>query len=325
MIRKRLNATPRLAKTLVLSALLSAAAVLGIAGQTPSRTPLALISGGVLNGKATSLPAPDYPAAAQAVKASGAVNVQVVVDENGGVVSARAVSGHPLLRSAAETAARNAKFSATTLSGVPVKVSGVIVYNFNPPTPADKKLDIVKLSTFLYIVRSAAEDLNGLNRSMDSVDFIAESLSEFPNSRESLAPMLTLKDLAADKRLAVLDGVIEASRAKGDTAHEWQFQLGRCIGELFSQVFPHISPDSLNGPPINEAELKGRLIRIKELVPQAPSDTSPDVLTALRSLGDMSERPKLGAPENLFELLGNLLKLIDSAAPDEGKSTLNVR
>lgn len=90
------------------------------------------ISGGVLNGKATSLPKPPYPPAARAVRASGAVSVQVLIDESGNVVSASAVSGHPLLRAAAAQAARGAKFSPTMLSGQPVKVSGVITYNFVP-------------------------------------------------------------------------------------------------------------------------------------------------------------------------------------------------
>lgn len=90
------------------------------------------ISGGVLNGKATSLPKPPYPPAARAVRASGAVSVQVLIDENGNVVSASAVSGHPLLRAAAAQAARGAKFSPTKLSGQAVKVSGVITYNFVP-------------------------------------------------------------------------------------------------------------------------------------------------------------------------------------------------
>ena len=90
------------------------------------------ISGGVLNGKASSLPAPEYPAAARAVKASGAVNIQVTINEQGDIVSASAVSGHPLLRQAAEEAARKAKFAPTFLQGVPVSVTGVIVYNFVP-------------------------------------------------------------------------------------------------------------------------------------------------------------------------------------------------
>lgn len=86
---------------------------------------------GVINGKATELPMPVYTAAARAVNAHGSVSVQVLVDERGNVVSANAVSGHPLLRPAAESAARRARFSPTLLSGEPVKVAGVIVYNFN--------------------------------------------------------------------------------------------------------------------------------------------------------------------------------------------------
>jgi protein TonB len=96
------------------------------------KAPPKQISGGVLNGKATSLPKPPYPPAARAVRASGAVTVQVLIDESGNVVSASAVSGHPLLRAAAVQAARSARFSPTQLSGQPVKVSGVITYNFVP-------------------------------------------------------------------------------------------------------------------------------------------------------------------------------------------------
>lgn len=88
------------------------------------------ISGGVLNGKAVSKPQPAYPALAKAARASGTVAVQVTVDETGGVVAAEAVSGHPLLRAAAIAAARQAKFSPTLLSGKPVKVTGLLTYNF---------------------------------------------------------------------------------------------------------------------------------------------------------------------------------------------------
>jgi protein TonB len=104
-----------------------------VAKPTPAPKPPAPskpVSGGVLNGKATSLPKPPYPAAARAVRASGAVSVQVLIDETGRVVSASAVSGHPLLRQAAEQAARSARFSPTQLSGQAVKVSGIITYNF---------------------------------------------------------------------------------------------------------------------------------------------------------------------------------------------------
>ena len=85
---------------------------------------------GVITGKASSLPKPVYPATAKAVGASGAVNIQVTIDEHGNVISAKAVSGHMMLRKVSEDAALRAKFSPTTLSTVPVKVTGIIVYNF---------------------------------------------------------------------------------------------------------------------------------------------------------------------------------------------------
>ena len=88
--------------------------------------------GGVVNGKAISLPKPKYPADARAAHVSGTVVVQVLIDENGSVVSSRATSGNPLLVDAAEIAACSARFSPTLLSGQPVKVSGVISYNFVP-------------------------------------------------------------------------------------------------------------------------------------------------------------------------------------------------
>jgi Ca-activated chloride channel family protein len=91
-----------------------------------------VVSSGVLNGQAISLPAPAYPATAKAARASGMVSVRVTIDESGNVIAATAVSGSPLLQAAAVAAARQAKFTPTMLSGKPVKVSGAIVYNFDP-------------------------------------------------------------------------------------------------------------------------------------------------------------------------------------------------
>jgi TonB family protein len=91
------------------------------------------ISKGPITGLAKSLPKPAYPPLALQIKAHGAVNVQVLIDESGKVVSARAVTGHPLLMAAAQQAAYRAVFSPTTLGEQPVKVSGVITYNFILP------------------------------------------------------------------------------------------------------------------------------------------------------------------------------------------------
>jgi TonB family protein len=89
------------------------------------------ISLGVVNGKATDLPVPVYPPPAKAVGAEGVVSVQIMIDEAGNVTSAKAVSGHTLLRQSAEKAARGAKFKPTLLSNEPVKAMGVIAYNFH--------------------------------------------------------------------------------------------------------------------------------------------------------------------------------------------------
>ncbi|MFT3743843.1 MAG: energy transducer TonB [Pyrinomonadaceae bacterium] len=88
--------------------------------------------GAVLNGSAVSLAKPSYPAAAKAVRAGGSVNVQVLIYDDGTVYSAEAISGHPLLRRSSELAACSSKFTPTLLNGIPVKVSGIVTYNFVP-------------------------------------------------------------------------------------------------------------------------------------------------------------------------------------------------
>jgi len=89
-----------------------------------------IVAGGILNGKAIYKPQPTYPPIAKAARASGLVSVQIVVDESGQVIHAEAISGHPLLRQVCVDAAMQSRFSPTRLSGQPVKVSGIITYNF---------------------------------------------------------------------------------------------------------------------------------------------------------------------------------------------------
>jgi len=91
----------------------------------PAASPNRNVNGGVLNGMALSLPRPVYPPIAKQIGASGEVRVQVAVDGNGNVVSARAVSGHPMLRAAAESAARQSRMKSEAANS-----TGQIVYNF---------------------------------------------------------------------------------------------------------------------------------------------------------------------------------------------------
>ena len=84
----------------------------------------------ILNGNAISLPKPKYPEIAKLTRTQGTVSVQILIDETGKVVSAKAVSGPPFLIPEAQKAAMQARFSPTVVGEQPVKVSGVITYNF---------------------------------------------------------------------------------------------------------------------------------------------------------------------------------------------------
>jgi protein TonB len=97
----------------------------------PPRTdkPLAL-SSALITSKALHKPVPPYPQVAKVAGIEGTVAVSILVSEQGQVVSARATSGNPLLQNAAVQAARQARFTPTMLNGQPVKVTGVITYNF---------------------------------------------------------------------------------------------------------------------------------------------------------------------------------------------------
>jgi protein TonB len=88
------------------------------------------VSSRVLVSKAVTLPQPPYPQLAKQAGIHGPVNVQILIDEDGKVISAHAVSGSAMLTRAAEDAARRARFTPTMLNNQPVKVQGVITYNF---------------------------------------------------------------------------------------------------------------------------------------------------------------------------------------------------
>jgi TonB family protein len=84
----------------------------------------------ILKGKALALPRPAYPPIARAAHVSGTVTVQVIIGTEGNVIAAAAIDGHPLLQPACVAAARQARFSPTLYDRKPVKLVGVIQYNF---------------------------------------------------------------------------------------------------------------------------------------------------------------------------------------------------
>lgn len=85
---------------------------------------------GILNDRAVDLPKPIYPPEAKKNHAAGQVQVKVFLDESGKVISAEAMFGPESLRAAAVEAAKRARFKPTIDNGVPVKVFGIITYDF---------------------------------------------------------------------------------------------------------------------------------------------------------------------------------------------------
>jgi protein TonB len=86
-------------------------------------------SGGVVRGKVLKRVEPTNPTAAMS-RITGTVVVEVLVNEQGNVASARALSGHPVLQNAALSAARRWKFEPSKLNGTVVQATGQITFNF---------------------------------------------------------------------------------------------------------------------------------------------------------------------------------------------------
>ena len=98
--------------------------------ETP-KVPEKMNLGNLSAANAVKMVTPVYAAIAQKTNVEGKVVVEVELDEKGDVVSATAVSGHQLLRAAAEEAARRSKFKPAMFGTTAVKAFGSITYNFS--------------------------------------------------------------------------------------------------------------------------------------------------------------------------------------------------
>ncbi len=223
------------------------------------------ISGGVVNGKAISLPAPAYPAAARAVGAAGAVNVQITIDEDGNVIEALAASGHPLLRQAAVEAARSAKFNPTSLSGQAVKVTGVVVYNFAGSGVNFESVDYWKNAGFLI---GMYETKGGRNVSLPE-QFATEE-----------AQFETISKLPLLERPALIANNIAVLKSKLKPIELWRFEFGFAKGRIFANAE-------------NDISVFENLEKFKELSMTAPEGIQPIELDRAQMLGKFAGNANL--------------------------------
>jgi len=283
-----------------------------VSAQT-SPLPLKQISGGIVNGKAVTLVKPAYPAAARAVRAGGAVNVKVTIDEEGNVISAEAVSGHPLLQAASVQAAQQSKFRPTMLSGQLVKVTGVIVYNFvAPDRPTNWLVVGLDLSTVQNVQSIIFLDLNSIERAF-SADWISERdqlkrLGEIkqaavlkinspavPNEKTAsnstenqtdtantgkvfVERIIQSGNIPDPEQVAISQSLIASlqSRLGGDRLNLWRFNTGISLNQALSKLrFP------------NERE---RLDSFRNQIQNAPAEITPELIADLQKILTILER-----------------------------------
>ena len=113
----------------------------------------------VLRKAAVAIPEPEYPADAEAAKASGPVQVELLIDQTGVVTAARAASGNPILFDAATSAARNARFLMSAFSDRPTSAYGVLTYNFARPVEAPIPANVSPTTTAARVEKSASPEI----------------------------------------------------------------------------------------------------------------------------------------------------------------------
>lgn len=272
------------------------------------------VSGGVLNGKAISLPKPAYPAAARAVRASGAVNVQVTIDEEGNVIAASAVSGHPLLRAAAVTAAREAKFSPTKLDGVAVKVTGVIVYNFVPAEKplaarASEKLIPMGLVMFLTALKDLPTDDETNQIMRDLGNEIPAGMAAEKAQFEKLA-----RAKSAGEKGKIIDEIVASMRKDLTGTDVWMIDLGKQWGSAIGEAFKISDSNYRRDRQTFIKSLQG----MNWLLESPPKDISEDILEKIRAISSYNDETDAISPEFISDFFKASLDFIQYMI-DEGK------
>lgn len=292
-------------------------------------------SGGVVNGKALTLAQPAYPPAARAVHAGGAVNVQVTIDEEGNVASASAVSGHPLLRQAAEQAALASKFRPTQLGGQPIKVTGVIVYNFVGEAVAANWFKIgydlanvqnsmtVKFLNTESLGKNFPAEWTAENEQLKRLAQIKQTAVE---SQPEAPIVLTEKEKSQISELKTEDGTVRKvivrrvakpddrstgeqnaivqsliaslqGRLATDELNSWQFNLGLTLSEAWTKV----------GNPMERERV---LSSLRSQFQSAPESVPADYLDSARQIVELLEKPNVAHEDRrqIMEIMPRLFK-----------------
>lgn len=290
------------------------------------KTPTKPISGGIINGKAISLPKPEYPPAAQALKASGEVKIQVIIDESGSVIEAKAISGHPLLRQAAEQAALQAKFAPTTLKGQPAKVSGVIVYNYLLPSDPDleEKKYIWTIGFFLSFLQDMEPNLLkeiGEEKELDEIllDLGKDIPDELDSEKELFQKLAASKGVERQRAAAELNNSLKKYFSGAELT---DYEIGQTIGIIIVQVMKKGFSLSGGNFQMNEVILKDNLTKLKELIKTSSSNIPPESLKQFKELASFADSANLNSEETflrLFKTIEPIFEIFDEEQKEDSQ------
>lgn len=215
-----------------------------------------IISTGIVNGKAMNLVKPEFPATARAVGIYGMVSVAVLIDENGDVLEASASNGHPFLQPVSIKAALESKFEPITLGGVPVRVRGIIVYNFIP-----QNWNWLEIGYTL-----------GYNSNYYSIKTLVETL---PFGYEEERQPLNLWFEANESQERIIETIIASIRSKinNDPKTFWLFDVGLALAK--SKQKWNVGGHTLNK---NSQSFQN----LKQLVQNPPSDAEKTLLERIK-------------------------------------------
>lgn len=285
------------------------------------------VTGDIGKAEALYLPKPFYPGEAKKDAAEGKIYVQITIDEQGSVTSARSTEGHPALRKSAEETARSSKFRAPKIDNQPVKTEGWLVYNFEVERSNWIKLgyDLAFLHTPLVnqklalagIKKNFKPDWTAENEMLAKIEELIGQMPKIEKTEE--LPVLTTQRIDSNgdisesrtlvrklpvypqpnpEQIAVTHNLITAlqSRLADDEIANWQFNLAFAI----LQEVPRLDPNEPNKSPDS---LKLLLQTAPPNLPKAYTDELKNLIRSIES------RTKKGLFEEIKTSIIKLQKL----------------
>ncbi len=259
------------------------------------------ITGSIGGAKAMYLAKPTFPNEAKETGAEGKVKVEIGINEEGGVTSAKAVSGNQLFYETAQNAALKSKFLTPKINGQREKIAGYLNYNFVIETPNWFKvgydlamvekvpsLELLKTAIIKKAVPSDWQTENDLILKLDEIKhlnlrrnqpiFVPEKVDIF-NDRNRVAQRIQGQLNSPQQnpeQVFISQNLISMLRGRlgNDENNLWQFNLGVSFVE-FQEVFR------------NSKTRRESFEILRRFVQNAPSDIQPDYLEQLENLTNL--------------------------------------